>query len=194
MLVTAAFLPGAAVFVDDAHACSLIAVTSPEQLVPVSEVILIGKVTSADSETLVLRPEAFLKGPVSAEPVTLRAGLPGSPGVPIVGDCPRPQVSEGDRLLVYLYDAEQPRYPYINQAYLLTDGRAHMEGDRERTEIEVVSAIRGMTGQYAVPATAESEGAGINWKQTVIPLGVVMLILFGIGLVLMRVWHRIDPS
>jgi hypothetical protein len=69
-----------------------------------------------------------------------------------------------------------------------------MEGAEPRSEVEVVSSIRAITGQYAVPAATEAEGAGIDWGNTVLPLGLVLLVIFGIGLVLMRVWHRIDPS
>ncbi len=51
-----------------------------------------------------------------------------------------------------------------------------------------------MTAQYGVTAVDKDEGAGINWSDTVLPLCVVLVVVFGIGLVMMRVWHRIDPS
>jgi hypothetical protein len=58
----------------------------------------------------------------------------------------------------------------------------------------VVAAIRAITGQYAVPAGSKDEGAGIDWKSTVLPVGAALLAVFAIGLVLMRQWHKIDPS
>ena len=61
-------------------------------------------------------------------------------------------------------------------------------------EAELVSRIRALTNQYTVPAAAESESAGIDWGRTVVPVGFAVLALFGVGLVLMRIWHRIDPS
>ena len=156
---------------------------------PDAEVILVGEaLETSDGSVLVLRPEAFLKGPTSADEVRL-----GSPSQP--DDlCPRAKVSVGDRVLVYIFQAGELRYPLINQLYLLRDGQAVMDGQEPRSEVEVVSSIRAITGQYAVPAATQDEGAGIDWGNTVIPLGVVLLVIFGIGLVLMRVWHRIDPS
>lgn len=185
MFVTAALLPGAAVFVPEAHACSLYQPRSPIEFVADSEIIVIGEVVSSDETALVLQPEAFLKGPASAEQMRL---------VPDRSDCPRANLNRGDRALVYLFRASEPRIPLTNEAYLLKDGRATMEGSSPLSEVEVVSQIRQITGQYAVPAATESDGAGIDWNSTVLPLGLVLLIVFGIGLVLMRVWHRIDPS
>jgi hypothetical protein len=174
----------------------LVAVESPAQLVPGSEVIFIGEVTRADSEALVLRPEAFLKGPVSSEPVTLPVPGGGVHATAVVqgAECPRVDVAEGQRLLVYVSDADDPHYPYVNEAYVLQDGHARMDGSPELTEVEVVAQIRAITGQYAVPAASEGEGAGIDWGNTVLPLGIALGIVFVIGLLLMRVWHRIDPS
>jgi hypothetical protein len=96
--------------------------------------------------------------------------------------------------VVYIFDASSREWPLTNQVYVLDQGRAHMEGDKDRTEAEVVNAIRGVTGQYAVPAANDDEGAGIDWKSTVLPLGIALALIFAIGLVLMRLWHRIDPS
>ena len=169
-----------------AHACSLIQVESPGQLVPTSQIILIGEVVSADAAALVLRPEAFLKGPASAEDIRLAADT--SSG------CPMANLAAGQRALIYIGDAARPSYPLINQAYLLQDGHAVMEGGETLTEVEAVAEIRAITGQYVVPAATEAEGAGIDWASTILPLGAALLIIFGIGLVLMRIWHRIDPS
>lgn len=169
---------------------------SPAQLVPTSEVIVIGQVTRADADVLVLEPEAFLKGPASSEPVTLRAPADGVHATLEAqgAECPRVRPELGSRLLVYIPDADAPHFPYINEAYVLEDGHARMEGVRELTEVEVVAAIREITGQYAVPAATQDEGAGIDWGNTVVPLGIALGIIFVIGLLLMRVWHRIDPS
>lgn len=135
---------------------------------------------------MALVPEAFLKGPASGDALHFAPN-------PIAAECGGNPLTVGDRAIVYVADAANPVEPLINGAFILRDGHATM-GDQVRTEVEVVSAIRSLTGQYAVPAVTQSEGAGINWGQTIIPLGVVMAILLGIGLVLMRVWHRIDPS
>lgn len=184
-LLTAALVPGAAVYVSTAHSCSLVQPESPVQFVAESEVIVLGTVDAANEKELILRPEAYLKGPATADRIRL---------VRENDLCPSAELGPGDRVLVYMFTAARPSWPLINQVYVLADGHATREGEAVRTEIEVVSAIRSLTGQYAVPAATESEGAGIDWSHTIIPLGVVMAILLGIGLVLMRVWHRIDPS
>ena len=158
---------------------------SPVQFVPDSQLIVLGTVESSDGSTLVLRPEAFLKGPVSSDPLRFSG--------PENSTCTPAPLAAGDRALIYVFDAKDPHFPQLTEAYVLKDGHAIM-GDQTKTEVEVVSAIRTVTGQYAVPAVSEGESAGINWKQTVVPLGAVIAVLFAIGLVLMRVWHRIDPS
>ncbi len=139
-----------------------------------------------DSSGARVHPEVFLKGPASADDIFFARS-------PIEDQCGRAPLATGDRALIYIFDATNPTTPLPNQAFILRDGHATM-GDQVRTEAEVVAAIRSLTGQYAVPAATESESAGIDWSHTIFPLGVVMAILLGIGLVLMRVWHRIDPS
>jgi hypothetical protein len=159
--------------------------TSPVEGVAESELIVVGIVESRQDTDIVVRPEVFLKGPASAEP--LRFSGPNNT------DCAPAPVEPRDRVLVYVYDAQNVHLPLYNDVYFLKDGHAIM-GDEVRTEVEVVSAIRAVTGQYAVPAASSSEGAGIDWGHTVIPLGAALAVIFVIGLVLMRVWHRIDPS
>lgn len=182
--MTAALVPGAAVYVPAAHACLLLPRTSPVDGISDYDLIVIGRVESREGTNVVLRPEAFLKGPASSEPLRFSGQET---------DCSPAPLAAGDRALVYVLDASDLRYPLPNDAYVLKDGHAVM-GDEVRTEVEVVSAIRSVTGQYAVPAEGRSEGAGIDWGHTVIPLGAALAIIFVIGLVLMRVWHRIDPS
>ena len=168
-----------------AYACSLIAIDSPAQLVPEADLIVIGEVVSLDDSGAVLRPEAFLKGPLAGEDIRLERDQSGCPFAPL---------ELNQRALVFVYEADAPVFPYTNGAYVLKDGHATMEGSRELTEVEVLAAIRDITGQYAVPAASQDEGAGIDWESTVLPLGVALAIIFVIGLLLMRVWHRIDPS
>ncbi len=169
-----------------AYACSLLVVESPAQLVPEAELIVLGSVVSVDGEAAVLRPEAFLKGPASGADIRLERDRAGCPFAPLEAE---------ERAIVFIYQADQPVFPYSNQAYVLEDGLAKIEGSEDTlTEAEVVSEIRAITAQYIVPAASEDEGAGIDWSNTILPVGVALLIVFGIGLVLMRTWHRIDPS
>jgi hypothetical protein len=184
-VITAALFPGAAVFVPAAHACTLLQPGSPVQFVAESELIVVGRVAQASGDSFELQPEAFLKGPVSGEAIRFSGRDE---------QCPTAEVESGDRVLVYVGKADQLSWPLINQVYEFRDGRAKREGEMERLEIEVISDIRQITGQYAVPAVDDDEGAGINWGDTVLPLGALLVVVFLIGLVLMRIWHRIDPS
>ncbi len=159
---------------------------SAAEFVLESELIVIGTVREVTPDEVRFAPEAFLKGPSSGEPIVFR-GRDDSM-------CPEHSFAEGDRALVYIYDAAELPLPYINQVFVLEGGKATM-GELSMTELQAVEEIRTITGQYAVPAVADGgEGAGIDWNSTVLPMGVVLLIVFGIGLVMMRVWHRIDPS
>ena len=54
--------------------------------------------------------------------------------------------------------------------------------------------IRTVTGQYAVPAADDEEGATLDWMKVVLPVGLATLGVFAVSLVLMRMWHKIDPS
>lgn len=151
-----------------------------------SELIVIGTVQEVTASEVRFAPEAFLKGPSSGELIVFRA--------PDELLCPPHEFAEGERALVYVYDASELPWPLLNEVFVLEGGRATM-GELSETELTVVQEIRGITGQYAVPAVANGgEGAGIDWNSTVLPIGVVLLIVFGIGLMMMRVWHRIDPS
>lgn len=184
-MITAALLPGAAVFVPAAHACTLLQPESPVQFVAESQLIVVGRVTDVGSDSFELHPEAFLKGPSSGEAIRFSGRDE---------QCPTAEVDSGDRILVYVGRADQLSWPLVNQVYEFRDGRAYREGEMERLEIEVISDIRKITEQYAVPAVDSDEGAGINWGDTLLPLGALLVVVFIIGLVLMRIWHRIDPS
>jgi hypothetical protein len=45
-----------------------------------------------------------------------------------------------------------------------------------------------------VPAQTNSQGASLDWIKVVLPTALVVLAVFGIGLYLMKIWHRIDPT
>ena len=62
------------------------------------------------------------------------------------------------------------------------------------TEDDLVSRIREVSGQYAVLATDPSEGASVNWLGVVLPVALAAALILGIALVLLRIWHRIEPE
>lgn len=180
-------------FVRPAAACSLVALESPTQFVLESEAIVIARVIRAERGEALLQPEAYLKGPVSAGQLHFTADPRGNDGV----SCPTAAFRTGDRVLVYLLRDRGSEWPLANAYYRLVDGHARPEYDTGApplAEAEAVEQIRALTGQYAVPAASAAEGAGIDWWKTVVPVGGALLVIFAIGLVLMRLWHRIDPS
>jgi hypothetical protein len=184
--VTAVLLPGAAVFVQPAYACQVDYDFPPqEQRIAESQLIVIGQVVEQAPALLVVRPEAFLKGPASGEDIRFEGEYFG---------CPLSAAVDGDRALIFVDDASQPTVPLVTDVYVLREGRAQRGETDSVSEVQLVNEIRAITEQYAVPAASESEGAGIDWQTTVLPLGAALAIVFVIGLALMRVWHRIDPS
>lgn len=196
-LLTAALQPGAAVFAQPACPAPLEGLRL-DAAVHESSLIVIGTWIRTDSDptktdiaSIVFQPEAFLKGPTSAREIRFGSGLP--------GPCQASGAARtGDRLLLIANgDPEHAMFPEPERAYVLREGRATtlLRGDTtSTTEAELVSRIRTLTGQYAVPAGDDGESAGIDWGKTVLPVGFAVLALFGVGLVLMRIWHRIDPS
>jgi hypothetical protein len=198
--MAAALIPGAAVFAtpESSTGCD-----SPHTevtfrtMIDSASVVVIGRVVAIDGENrddeqeAHIRPEAFLKGPSTGGDLRFRRSGMAMP-------CEYAEFQEGDRLLLVAQGRTEPfGWPPPLGAYRLEDGHAfnlNPADDRRSTEVELVSRIRGITGQYAVPADSTQEGASIDWRGTVLPVGAALLVIFGISLALMRLWHRIDPS
>lgn len=173
---------------------------TPEQfaaMVRSADLVVVGTVLRSepdrqisDRSTLWLKPEAFLKGKASAAELTFVAGLP-SP-------CAATGVRTGDRVLLLASGEGGPRpMPEPERVYRLADGVARSLGRGDTTETlesDLVARVRSITNQYVVPAASSDEGAGIDWKGTIVPVGAALLVIFAISLILMRIWHRIDPS
>ena len=161
------------------------------EAVNASSVIVVGVVHEENGGGLArIDPEAFLLGAASNEPI--RPKYPND-----LSDCALARLTEGQRILAFLGSTDGVLdWPSAGRVFWLSNGEATSGGESPTTvaEVAIVQKIRGLTGQYAVPAATKDDSAGIDWGNTVLPLGVVLLIIFGIGLVLMRVWHRIDPS
>ncbi len=179
---------GAAVFARPvAASCSG---SAPLQLlVREASVIVVADVSSASAGNATLQPEAFLKGAATADPITLRNPDPAN-------DCMAPDFVAGERVLAIIAPAAAAgRWPTAAGLYRLSGGQAINRGGLPQvTEAELINEIRQQTNEYAVPARTRSEGAGINLAKTVLPVGAALILIFGIGLYLMKSWHRIDPS
>jgi hypothetical protein len=161
-----------------------------EQAVLEANVILVARVEVGPGGVELI-PETFLKGTVSRQ--TVRPGDAASlpPG------CAPANLPDGERVLVFLSTASgTPGWPAASALFRLEGGQAaRADGGVEPLgEAELVRRIRTLTGQQAAPPAADEPAAGIDWSGTVLPVGALLLGVFGIGLVLMRTWHRIDPS
>jgi len=197
LLLTAALLPGAAVSASrpaQAAAVTCISVTSDAltQGIEASGLIIVAKVHLESPEgPAVLEPEAILKGSVPSTNVEVPRPEGEAP-------CELAVLADGTRALLFLSVIDgRPEWPGASQVFDLEDGFAIQQEDLgfgRGPEVAMVNSVRSLTGQYVVPAADSSEGAGIDWGSTVLPIGAVLLVVFGIGLVLMRTWHRIDPS
>jgi hypothetical protein len=191
--LTAVLTPGAAVFArSGAGTCLTFDLRELTLAVEQSKLIVVARVQAVSpGREATLAPEAYLKGPAKSDPVRLRYPDP-APRCPLAG------FSSGSRVLVFLTGGSDGiEWPGTQQAYLLQDGRAFIAdpiAERLTTEEDLVRQVRAITGQYAVPAATAGEGASIHWVGTVLPVTLALLVVFGIALLLMRTWHRIDPS
>lgn len=189
-LLTAA-LPGAAVLARPAAAADCPGY-DPQQLeavLPTFPVVVIATVESAPpGGPARLRPEAYLKGPAQGEAIDLR------PPAVSASRCAAATFAPGERVLLFL--GEAGAWPSEAETYILAGGSARSQARPAiaLAEADFLGRVRALTGQYAVPAASASEGAGIDWWTTVVPVGFATLALFAVGLYLMRIWHRIDPS
>jgi hypothetical protein len=165
----------------------------PAAIEPVAlaaSVIVVGEVRDAHPRPEI-DPEAFLKGTVSPEAIRFTYG----PGERTA--CLPAALPIGARVLAFVaVGGGVVHWPAGSAVFVLEDGVAlRVDGNLPPlTETELIERVRAVTGQFAVPPAAHEEGAGIDWTGTVLPVTVVLLVIFGIGLALMRIWHRIDPS
>lgn len=194
-MLTAALHPGAAVFAQPScpppvEGLALQAAVHDASVIVIGTWARTEPGATTDSGRAIIQPEAFLKGATSARDIPLATSLP--------GPCRAPIGAPGDRLLLIVTgDPANAPFPEPERAWVLANGRATSfvtGASAAGTEADLVARIRALTGQYTVPAADQAQGAGMDWGKTVLPVGFAVLALFGVGLVLMRIWHRIDPS
>jgi hypothetical protein len=147
-----------------------------------ASVVVLGHLEAGEGEAIRLVPEGFFKGPVQSQPLVLTPGW---------GSC-MVFFETDSRMVVFLKNQES--WPSEGDIYVLEDGRAEsVTGTDVGSEEDFLAEVRGITEQFAVPAASESEGEGIEWGARCCR-SVALGIVFVIGLFLMRIWHRIDPS
>ncbi len=175
-------------FARPAFACSWARMPVVEEQTLQFDVIVIGTLQDRDTDSGTLVPEAYLKGPVVGGNITLEANSM------ISGASCHAEMQPGDRVLVFLKSSPLAEWPLASEVYFLRDGNAVGLDGTVRNEQSIIDAVRGLTTQYAVPPSPTEDGAGIDWGKTVLPVGGAVLAVFAVSLVLMRQWHRIDPS
>lgn len=169
--------------------CIAVDPAAPDAAVLAANVVVVGTVVRVAGGPDIV-PEAFLKGTVTRQAVH----LPAQPPDPAA--CAPAELPEGARVLAFLAVADGAvAWPGSGAVFILRDGQA-VRADRQAAlpERELIDRIRALTGQLAAPPADDEPGAGIDWTATIVPVGGLLLGVFAIGLVLMRVWHRIDPS
>ena len=169
-----------------AYACSYAFAPTPLTSLDRSGIAAIVTVELVNDTEVVLAPQAFLKGPASREPIVFRRPAD------VRSSCDA-EFTARSRVLLFI-PASGSSWPSSDMAFILKDGFVEQFGQRGDPEAKVIAEIRNITGQYAVPAANAEEGATLDWKKVVIPVGLATLAIFVISLVMMRTWHRIDPS
>lgn len=152
------------------------------------DVIVVGEVATLEGAPAIA-PEAYLKGSAVSGPLPLAEGASG---------CARAALPPAGTRVVAGLRREGGGFQWPVPAALFTvEGGIATNGAEPPVSLpedELVSRIRAVSGQYAVLATEPSEGASINWLGVVLPVGLAAAVILGIALVLLRVWHRIEPE
>ena len=149
------------------------------------DVIVVGQLTSA-GETPAVDPEVYLRGSA----VTQMLRLVDAPSECAKADLP----PSGARVVVALRQEVGGFQWPVPAALFVVEGGVATNGDDPPSSLpedELISRIREVSGQYAVPA---SESGSIDWLRVVLPVVLAAIVILGIGLVLLRIWHRIEPE
>ena len=151
------------------------------------DVIVAGELVDEDGVPAI-QPEVYLKGSAVTGPLPLAA----------TSDCAQAGLpAAGSRVVVALRrEGGGFQWPVPAALFAVEDGIATSGGDPPVSlpEDELVSRIREVSGQYAVLAADPSEGVSVNWLGVVLPVALAAAIILGIALVLLRIWHRIEPE
>ena len=159
---------------DPGEACSGLDFEQPQATAAAFDVIVAGRVEEASAGT-VIRPEYFLKGAAVRGPLALQRD----------GECPAAELIPGSRVLVGLMRVPGGfRWPSPDAVRVLPDDQA--------AEDALIAPLREVTGQQAYPPAVE--GQGFDWGGVGIPVIAALAALMAVGLYLMRLWHRIDPT
>ncbi len=151
------------------------------------DVVVVGEVATVVG-TPAIEPEVYLKG----------SAVTGALALDDTSECEGADLpAAGTRVVVALRrEAGAFQWPVPAALFVVEGGTATNGADPpvSLTEDDLVSRIRQVSGQYAVLATDPSEGASVNWLGVVLPVALAAALILGIALVLLRIWHRIEPE
>jgi hypothetical protein len=153
-------------------------------------IVIAGVAPGTGADNVVLTPETYFKGAAEGRPFVLERG-------DAAGDCPPATLLPGTRVLLFLESVENRlAWPDSTRAFVLEGGAASNAATPSwvAQERELSERIQDLTGQASVPVQSAGEGRQIDWWGTVVPVGSALVVVFAVGLLLMRTWHRIDPS
>jgi len=165
--------PTAASAQEGGEACPALDLERAEATALAFDVIVAGAVEERGAGVVIV-PEYYLKGAAVSGPLALERD----------GRCPEAELEAGTRVLAGLVRAPGGfRWPSPDAVRLLPDD--------ERAEELLIAPLRAATGQQAYPPAG---AAGFDWMGVGIPVIGALVGLMAVGLYLMRLWHRIDPT
>jgi len=155
-----------------------------------ASVVVVGVVVASEpGRSATIEPELYLKGATLPLEITLEHDPELS--------CAPALLRQNERLLLILGEVGGTlAWPGAEQVFTLREGNAYLADNPVPVDDEagLVDAVRALTGQYSIPAGSASDGASLDWLGTVVPVTAAVLAVFGISLLLMKEWHRIDPT
>lgn len=181
--------PGGAT-AQDQGPCFVYTESTAADVLEAASVVVVGSVVASEpGRSATIEPELYLKGATLPLEITLEH----NPELP----CMPATLRANERLLLILGEQGGTlAWPGVNQVFTLREGNAYLADNAVPVDDEagLVDAIRALTGQYSVPAGSASDSASLDWLGTVVPVTAAVLAVFGISLLLMKEWHRIDPT
>tara|TARA_B110000263_G_C15305496_1_gene510158 strand:- start:2111 stop:2671 length:561 start_codon:yes stop_codon:yes gene_type:complete len=151
-------------------------------------IVKVGNFLETTPESVELNVEAYLKGPPNVHIL-----------VPVLSnDHCAAELHAGARMLVALKGLPGVNilWPSYGSVFFLENGSVFNEDGLNIgvAEADLIKDVRAVTGQFAVPANSLNDAASLDLVSVIIPVLIVAVCILGIGLILQRIWQRIDPE
>ena len=151
-------------------------------------IVKVGNFLQTTPKSVELNVEAYLKGPPNVHVL-----------VPVLRDdlCTAELYADA-RMLVALkgFPGVNVLWPSYGSVFFLENGYVFNEDGLNLgvTEADLIKDVRSVTGQFAVPANSLNEAASLDLVSVIIPVLIAAVCILGIGLILQRIWQKIDPE